>query len=274
MTTAPFVIEPGRLERLYWSDLWRYRELLIFLAWRDVSVHYKQTIIGVLWAVVRPLATMAVFVVVFSKLAKLPSEGMPYPLLVLAGMLPWQLFAGSLGEASNSLIANGNLISKIYFPRLIVPLSSLAVSLVDFLVTGPILLGMIVWYGSPLTWRLLTLPLLVLTALLAALGPGLLLCALNVRYRDVRYVVPFILQFGLYISPVGFSSSLVPDQYRWAYALNPIVGVIDGFRWAISGGEHLFDPLAAAISLCSSAVFLVVGIWYFRRTERTFADVI
>jgi lipopolysaccharide transport system permease protein len=273
MQEFDIVIEPDRMERQYWRDLWRYRELLYFLAWRDVVVHYKQTLIGIAWAILRPLATMVVFVLVFNKLAKLPSNGVPYPLLVLAGMLPWQMFASALSESSNSLVSNANLISKVYFPRMLVPFSSVAVSLVDLLVSSPILLILMIVYRYPPTWRILTLPLFLGVAAAAALGAGFWLSALNVRYRDVRYVLPFIVQFGLYLSPVGFSSTVVPEQYRLLYSLNPMVGVIEGFRWALLGTEAV-DPVGFALSGVVILIILVGGVWYFRKTEQTFADVI
>ncbi|HEY9608357.1 ABC transporter permease [Allocoleopsis sp.] len=230
------VIEAGRAERQYWKDLWRYRELFYFLAWRDILVRYKQTAIGIAWALIRPFLTMIVFTVVFGTLAKLPSEGVPYPILVFAAMLPWQFFANSLSECSNSLISNANLISKVYFPRLIVPTSAVVVSVVDFMISGIILLGLMAWYNFVPSWRILTLPLFILIAFAAALEPGLWLASLNVQYPDFRFIVPFIIQFGLYVSPVGFSSSVVPEKWRFLYSVNPMVGVIDGFRWAILGG--------------------------------------
>jgi lipopolysaccharide transport system permease protein len=217
---------------------------------------------------------MIVFTVVFGSLAKLPSEGAPYPILVFAAMLPWQFFANALSECSNSLIANTNLISKIYFPRLIVPASAVIVSFVDFLVSGMIMLALMAWYNFVPSWRILMLPLLIGIAFAASMGAGLWLAALNVKYRDFRYIVPFIVQFGLYISPVGFSSSIVPDQWRWLYSLNPMVGVIDGFRWAILGGQSSFYLPGFALSMGLVALLFVSGIWYFRKTERTFADVI
>jgi lipopolysaccharide transport system permease protein len=268
------VIEAGRTERQYWQDLWRYRELFYFLAWRDILVRYKQTAIGIAWALIRPFLTMVVFTVVFGKLADLPSEGAPYPILVFAAMLPWQFFANALSECSNSLIINSNLISKVYFPRLIVPISAVIVSFVDFMVSGIILLGLMAWYNYVPDWRILTLPLFVAIAFAAAIGSGLWLAALNVEYRDFRYVVPFIVQFGLYISPVGFSSSVVPGQWRLLYSLNPMVGVIDGFRWAILGNNSTIYWPGFAISLALVLFLLLSGIWYFRKTERTFADVI
>lgn len=272
--SAELVIEAGRAERRYWQDLWKYRELFYFLAWRDLIVRYKQTVIGISWALIRPFLTMVVFTVVFGKLAKLPSEGVPYPILVFAAMLPWQFFANSLAESSSSLIVNSNLISKVYFPRLIVPASAVIVSFVDFLVSGIILLGLMAWYNFVPDWRILTLPLFILIAFAAAIGAGLWLAALNVEYRDFRYVVPFIVQFGLYISPVGFSSKIVPEQWRLLYSLNPMVGVIDGFRWAILGGQSNIYLPGFMISVGLVTLLLGSGIWYFRRMERTFADTI
>ncbi len=268
------VIEAGRTERQYWKDLWRYRELLYFLAWRDILVRYKQTAIGIAWALIRPFLTMVVFTIVFGNLAKLPSEGVPYPILVFSAMLPWQFFANALSESSNSLIANANLVSKVYFPRLIVPISAVIVSFVDFMISGMILLGLMAWYNFVPSWRILTLPLFILIAFAAAIGVGLWLAALNVEYRDFRYIVPFIVQFGLYISPVGFSSSVVPEKWRLLYSLNPMVGVIDGFRWAILGGESEIYLPGFTLSVGLVALLLISGIWYFRKMERTFADVI
>ena len=274
MNTKELVIEAGRTEKRYWQDLWNYRELFYFLAWRDILVRYKQTVIGIAWALIRPFLTMVVFTVVFGNLAKLPSEGVPYPILVFAAMLPWQFFANSLTESSNSLIVNSNLISKVYFPRLIVPASAVIVSFVDFLISGMILLGLMAWYNFVPSWRIVTLPLLILIAFAAAMGVGLWLASLNVQYRDFRYIVPFIVQFGLYISPVGFSSQVVPQQWRFIYSLNPMVGVIDGFRWAILGGESQIYLPGFILSLAIVVLLLWSGICYFRRMERTFADVI
>lgn len=268
------IIEPGRGFEQYWQDLWNYRGLFYFLAWRDILVRYKQTVIGVAWSVIRPLLTMVVFTVVFGKLAKLPSGGAPYPILVFAAMLPWQFFANSLSESSNSLINNANMLSKVYFPRLIVPTSSVIVSLVDFLISFLLLVGLMAWYRFIPNVRILTLPLFLLLALLVAMGFGLWLAALNVKYRDFRYVVPFIVQFGLYISPVGFSSSIVPAKWRLLYSLNPMVGVIDGFRWAILGGEaRLYWP-GFLVSVALTLLIFLWGLRYFRKTERSFADVI
>jgi len=272
--TSTLVIEAGRTERHYWKDLWRYRELFYFLAWRDILVRYKQTVIGLAWALIRPFLTMVVFVFVFSKLAKLPSEGVPYPILVFAALLPWQFFSNAFTEAGNSLINNANMISKVYFPRLVVPVSAVIVSFVDFFISGIILVGLMLWYGFAPDWRILTLPLFILIAFAAALGAGLWTAALNVKYRDFRYIIPFVVQFGLYVSPVGFSSTIVPEQWRLLYSLNPMVGVIDGFRWAILGGNtQLYWP-GFLLSLSLVLVILVTGIIYFRKTEKTFADVI
>ena len=275
MTPPPeLIIEAGRSERQYWRDIWRYRELFYFLAWRDILVRYKQTAIGIAWALIRPLLTMVVFTVIFGKIAKLPADGAPYPILVFAAMLPWQFFANSLTESSNSLINNSNLIAKVYFPRLIVPSSAIVVSFVDFLVSGMILLGLMAWYDFVPSWRILTLPLWIAIAFAASLGVGLWLSSLNVQYRDFRYIVPFIVQFGLYISPVGFSSSIVPQKWQLLYSLNPMVGVIDGFRWAIIGGESSLYLPGFLLSIGLVTLFLISGIWFFRKMERTFADVI
>ncbi|BAU05250.1 phosphate ABC transporter permease [Fischerella major NIES-592] len=268
------VIEAGRTEHQYWKDIWRYRELMYFLAWRDILVRYKQTAIGIAWALIRPFLTMVVFSVVFGGLAKFPSGGVPYPILVFAAMLPWQFFANALSECSNSLITNANLVSKVYFPRLIVPISAVIVSFVDFMVSGMILLGLMAWYNFVPNLRILTLPVFILIAFAAAVGAGLWLAALNVEYRDFRYIVPFIVQFGLYISPVGFTSSIVPPQWRLLYSLNPMVGVIDGFRWAILGGDSQIYLPGFTLSVGLVALLLVTGVWYFRKMERTFADVI
>jgi homopolymeric O-antigen transport system permease protein len=272
------VIEAGRTESQYWRDLLGYRELFYFLAWRDILVRYKQTVIGILWAVLRPLLTLLIFVFIFGRVAKLPAQGMPYPVMVFAGLLPWQLFSTSLTECSTSLITNSNLISKVYFPRLIVPASAVIVSFVDFAISFGLLALLMIFYHVWPTWHLLALPFFTLLALIASTGAGLWLAALNVEYRDFRYVVPFFVQLGLYVSPVGFSSSLVRDKLGETvfvlYSLNPVVGVVDGFRWSISGGATpIFVPgLIASFSVMS--LLLVSGVWYFRRMERTFADVI
>ncbi|AFY95610.1 ABC transporter permease [Chamaesiphon minutus] len=268
------IIEAGRSEKQYWQDIWRYRDLFYFLAWRDILVRYKQTEIGIAWALIRPFLTMIVFTVVFGNLAKLPSAGVPYPILVFSAMLPWQFFANSLSECSNSLIANSNLISKVYFPRLIVPISAVVVSFVDFMISGIILLGLMAWYSYIPTWRILLLPLFIALAAAASIGAGLWLASLTVKYRDFRYIVPFIVQFGLYISPVGFSSSIVPAEWRFVYGLNPMVGVIDGFRWSILGNESKLDWQSFGLSVLLVIFILVTGIAHFRKMERTFADVI
>jgi lipopolysaccharide transport system permease protein len=269
------VIEPGRYERNYWRDLWRYRELFRVLAWRDLAVRYKQTVIGAAWAVIRPFITMIVFTIIFGRIAKLPSDGTaPYALMVFAGMLPWTFFSTGLSEASNSLINNANLISKVYFPRLIVPTATVVVAFVDFLISFSILILLMGWYQYPPGWRMLVLPAFTLLAFLASMGPALWITALNVKYRDFRYVIPFIVQFGLYVSPVGFSSSVVPEQWRLLYSLNPMVGVIDGFRWCILGGQSPLYLSGLAASVFVTAFFLWFGIHRFRKTEKTFADLI
>ena len=268
------IIEPGRSELHYWKDLWRYRELFWFLSWRDILVRYKQTAIGIAWSVIRPFLTMIVFTVIFGKLAKLPSDGIPYPIMVFAAMLPWQFFSNSLSECSNSLIDNSKLLTKVYFPRLVVPASAVIVSLVDFFISFTILALLMIWYGFLPDWRIITLPLFLGLAFAASFGFGLWFAALNVKYRDFRYVVPFIVQFGLYVSPVGFSSNVVPDKWRLLYALNPMVGVIDGFRWAILGGKaQLYWP-GFWLSMALTFLVFVLGVRYFRGTERAFADVI
>lgn len=268
------IIEAGRTERHYWKDLWRYRELFYFLAWRDILVRYKQTAIGVLWSVLRPFLTMVVFTLVFSKLAKLPSDNVPYPILIFAALLPWQFFSNAFTEAGNSLISNTNMISKVYFPRLIIPTSAVIVSFVDFLISGAIMVGLMAWYGYLPDWRILTLPFFILLAFAFAMGAGLWIAALNVEYRDFRYIIPFVVQFGLYISPVGFSSAIVPDTWRLLYSLNPMVGVIDGFRWAILGGTTPMYWPGFLLSLTLVVMVFITGIFYFRRTEKSFADVI
>jgi len=274
-TTNRLVIEPGQGAAHYWKDLLRYRELFFFLAWRDILVRYKQTVIGVTWSVLRPLLTMLVFTVIFGRLAKLPTEaGAPYTVMVFAAMLPWQLFANALSETSNSLINNTAMISKVYFPRLIVPGSAVIVGLVDFLISFGILALLMLWYRFLPDWRIVTLPVFLLLALAAAMGAGVWLAALNVKYRDFRYIVPFLVQFGMYISPVGFSSGVVPEKWRLLYSLNPMVGVIDGFRWAILGGESRLYLPGFFLSVGLTLLLLWAGLKYFRSVERTFADVI
>jgi lipopolysaccharide transport system permease protein len=275
MPMHPLILEPGRAERHYWRDLWAYRELFAILAWRDVAVRYKQTVIGIAWAVVRPLLTTLIFTVVFGRIAKLPSVGgAPYPVMVFAGMLPWFLFSTILSEASGSLVGNANLVGKVYFPRLIIPSSAAVVALVDFAINLGILVALMLWYGFWPRWQMLLLPGFVVIAVAASLGPAFLITALNVKYRDFRYIIPFIVQFGLYVSPVGFSSAIVPAQWRFWYSLNPVVGVIDGFRWCIIGGDTPLYLPGFALSLGVVALFLWLGTSYFRRTERLFADLI
>jgi len=272
--SSQLVIEAGRAERQYWRDLWRYRELFYFLAWRDLLVRYKQTFVGVGWSIIRPLLTMIVLTVVFGKLGKMPSGGVPYSLLVFSGMLPWLFFSTAMSESGNSLVTNSNLISKVYFPRLVIVVSSVMASFVDFLISAIFLVAMMIWHRYAPPMAVLFLPFFVLLAFGAALGVGLWIAALMVQYRDFRFIVPFVVQFGLYISPVGFQSSVVPARFRLLYSLNPMVGILDGFRWCILGvPASLYWPgLAAAIL---EVVFLILsGVWYFRRTEQTFADVI
>jgi len=271
------IIEAGRTEAHYWRDLWRYRDLFYFLAWRDLLVRYKQTVFGVLWAVLRPFLTMVIFVVIFGRVAGLPSDGVPYALLVLGGMLPWQFFATALADSSSSLVSNANLITKIYFPRIILPASSVIVALVDFAITLGLMVLVMAWYRYLPPVRIVLLPVFVVLALVSALGPGLIATALNVKYRDFRFVIPFIVQFGLYVSPVGFKSSVIEDKLgpmaRLVYALNPMVGVIDGFRWCI-GAEPTLHVGALAISVLMSAALLWLGVRFFRSTEKGFADII
>lgn len=269
------IIEAGRSERRYWLDLWQYRELFRVLAWRDLSVRYKQTVIGVLWALIRPLLTMLIFTVIFGHIARLPSVGnVPYALMVFAGILPWSLFAAGLSDASNSLINNTGLISKVYFPRLIVPIATIVVAFVDFLISFCILLVLMGWYRFMPDWHLLVLPIFVLLALATSIGPSLWITSLNVKYRDFRFVVPFMVQLGLYVSPVGFSLSVVPERWRLLYSLNPMVGVIDGFRWCLLRGQSELYPPGLLIGLAVTAFFLWFGVRQFRKTEKSFADII
>ena len=275
MQSEVLIIEAGKTDRHYWLDLWRYRELFYTLAWRDITVRYKQTVLGIVWSVLRPLLTMIVFTIVFSKIAKLPSDGdVPYPILVFAALLPWQFFSNAFSEAGESIVANSSMISKVYFPRLIVPASSVIVSLVDLFISAFILAGLMLWYGYFPDERILLLPVFILIAFLAAMGLGLWIAALNVKYRDFRYVIPFIVQFGLYISPVGFSSSIVPEKWRLLYSLNPMVGVIDGFRWAMLGGDTPIYWPGMALSLTLVILILITGVLYFRQAEKTFVDII
>lgn len=268
------IIEAGRAERQYWRDLWRYRELFYFLAWRDLLVRYKQTVVGVAWSLIRPFLTMLVLTLVFGKFGKMPSGGVPYPILVFCGMLPWQFFSTAISESGNSLVTNSNLISKVYFPRLVVPASSVITSFVDFLISSAFLFVVMGWYQWLPSTNVFFLPLFVVLAFGASFGAGLWIAALMVQYRDFRFIVPFVVQFGLYLSPVGFISAVVPEQWRLVYSLNPMVGVIDGFRWSILGGEHLVYWPGVAISVVAVILLIASGIWYFRRMERTFADII
>lgn len=268
-------LKHGAADRHYWPDVWHYRELFAILAWRDVAVRYKQTIVGIGWAVMRPFLTMLIFTIVFGRLAKLPSDGsVPYPVLVFAGMLPWFLFAGILGEASQSLVTNANLIGKVYFPRIIVPTSAAVVALIDFGINLVLMFGLMAWFRFVPNWKIVLLPGFVILAVLASLGPALFITALNVKYRDFRYIIPFIVQFGLYVSPVGFSSAVVPDRWRLVYSINPVVGVIDGFRWCLLGGQSPLYLPGFILSLGVVTCFLLFGIRYFRRTERTIVDLL
>ena len=271
--TPELILEAGRSSRHYWADLWRFRELLGFLAWRDIKVRYKQTVLGVLWALIQPAVTLVVFTFIFGKLAGMPAGNAPYPLLVLCGLLPWQLFSAAFSNASSSLVANTHLISKVYFPRLIVPLASIAVALIDFVVVLVLLTSLCLWWQFAPDWRIIFLPVFIVLTLLTAIGTGLWLTALTVKYRDFRFVVPFLLQIGLFLSPVGFSSTNLPN-WRLVYSLNPMVGAIDGFRWCLLRGEPAVQPVNLAISTGMTLLLLVSGLWYFRRTERGFADMI
>jgi len=266
------IIEPGRAEKNYWRDLWLYRELFYILSWRDIKVRYKQTVIGAAWSILRPLLTMIIFTVIFGRVAKLPTEGTaPYAIMVYAAMLPWQFFANALSEASNSLVGNTNLITKIYFPRMIIPASAIIVSLVDFAISFVLMLALFVWYHFLPPLQILLLPIFTVLAFLASFGVSLYVTALNVKYRDFRFIIPFIVQFGLYVSPVGFSSSIVPAKWRLLYSLNPMVGVIDGFRWCILGEQKMYWP-GFLVSCFMIFLFCFIGVRYFRKTEKTFAD--
>jgi lipopolysaccharide transport system permease protein len=267
------VIEAGRADRHYWRDLWRYRELLGFLAWRDIKIRYKQTVLGVAWAVVQPAVQTVLLTFVFSKLAKMPDGGVPYPLLVLAGLLPWQLFSSAFSGAGNSLVGNAHLISKVYFPRLLVPMSALAVALVDMLILLAITLPVTWLYGVTLSWRVVLLPVFILLGLLPAFGAGLWITALTVKYRDFRFITPFLLQIGLFVTPVGYRTDLLPN-WRDLLALNPLTGVVNGFRWCLLGGDMDFYASGLVMSVLISAILVSTGLWYFRGTERQFADVI
>lgn len=268
------IIEANKSKLHYWKDIWSYRELFYFLAWRDILVRYKQTVIGIAWSVIRPFLTMVVLTVVFGRIAGLPSGGVPYAIMVYAAMLPWQYFSTSFSEASNSLISNSNLLTKVYFPRLIIPAASVVVSLIDFLISMGILVILMIYYQYMPGWQIITLPFFLLLATITSLGTGFFISSLNVQYRDFRYIVPFIVQFGLYISPVGFSTDTIPDKWRLLYSLNPMVGVIDGFRWAILGGNTKVYLPGLILSILVSLCFLFLGIRTFRKMERVFADVV
>lgn len=265
------IITPTTANKNYWRDLWRFRELFYILSWRDLKVRYKQTVIGAAWSIIRPILTTIVFTFVFSRVAKLPTHGSaPYLLMVFVGMMPWQFFANALNESSNSLVGNANLITKVYFPRMIIPASSIITSLVDFIISMGLLAILFFIYHFVPSWKIILLPLVTLMTLVIAFGSGLYLTALNVKYRDFRFIIPFIIQFGLYITPVGFNSSVIPEKYKWLYALNPLVGVIDGFRWCIL--DEPFKADTFIISMIVSILMLLVGLTYFRKTERSFAD--
>lgn len=267
------VLESGRTERHYWRDLWHYRELFAILAWRDVSVRYKQTVIGVAWALVRPFLTMVVFTLIFGRIAQLPTEGgAPYAVMVFAGMLPWFLFATIIGDGANSLVTNSQLIGKVYFPRIVIPCATALVAVVDFAISLVLLFAIMAWYGFLPGWQILLFPVFVVLAVLAGLGPAILFSAMTVKYRDVRFIVPFVVQLGIYVSPVGFSSSVVPEQWRLLYSLNPMVGIIDGFRWSIMGSSATVYWPGFVLSLGIVAFMLALGVWFFRKTERSFAD--
>ncbi len=268
------VIEPGRSKKNYWKDLWRFRELFLFLSWRDILVRYKQTAIGLSWSIIRPLLTMIIFTFIFGRIAKLPAGGVPYPILVFAAMLPWQFFSTSFSDASNSLLLNSNMLTKIYFPRLIIPVSTVIVNLVDFIISFILLIGLMIWYHFVPPLSMIYLPLFLAMTFLISMGAGLFVAALNVKYRDFKYIVPFVIQIGMYISPVGFSSNVIPEKWRLLYSLNPMVGVIDGFRWCILGNNsHIYLP-GMILSIVFTLLLLFFGVWYFRKMEKTFADVV
>jgi lipopolysaccharide transport system permease protein len=274
MSTEQKIIEAGKTEKQYLKDLWSYRELFIFLAWRDFLVRYRQTAFGVLWAILRPFLTMVVFSVIFGKIASLPSNGVPYPILVYSAMLPWYFFAQAFQDSSNSLVAGQNMMAKIYFPRIIMPVSAVIVALVDFAISFLILIGLMIYFQYPPQWTIIFLPFFLMIAFVAAMGAGIFVAALNVKYRDFRYIVPFIIQIGLYISPVGFSSLVIPEKWRIFYSLNPLVGVIEGFRWSILGGINTLNLSSLVFSVLVTSALIVIGVYYFRRTERKFVDII
>jgi lipopolysaccharide transport system permease protein len=275
LDSQTLVLEAGASNRRYYDEIWNYRELLAILAWRDITVRYRQALVGVAWALLRPILTLLVFTVIFGRIAKLPTEGsVPYEVMVYSGMLPWFLFSAVISDASNSLVNNANLIGKIYFPRLVVPLSSVVTALVDFCINLILFVGLLWFFGMIPSWRIVFLPVLVIWAVLAALGPALLMAALNVKYRDFRQIVPFVVQVGLYISPVGYASSIIPEGWRLIYSLNPVVGAIDGFRWCLLGDQVDVYLPGMAVGAVVLILFLFVGLRYFRQTERGFADVL
>ncbi len=264
---------PGRWTAIEFRELWDYRELLYFLTWRDIKVRYKQTALGAAWAIIQPVFMMVVFSLFFGRLAKVPSDGIPYPVFAFCALLPWQLFAHALTESSNSLVGNQNLITKVYFPRLVVPISAVLGGLIDFLIAFVILLGLMLYYGIVPGWAIVTLPGFIFLAVLTALGVGLWLSALNVQYRDVRYTINFLVQFWLFATPVAYPSSLIPEKWRVFYGLNPMAGVVEGFRWALLGKA---DPPGAMlwVSVGVVVVILVGGLYYFKRMEQQFADIV
>lgn len=268
------IIEPNKRLKDFWRELWAYRELFYFLAWRDILVRYKQTVIGIAWSVIRPLLSMIILTVVFGRVAGLPSGNVPYSILVCAAILPWQFFSNTIAMSSESLLSNQSMITKIYFPRIIIPSTTMVVSLVDFLMASSIFVFLMLWHGFWPTWRIVVLPALLLLAAIASLGVGYWISALNVKYRDFRHLVPFAIQFGLYASPVGFSSSVIPEKWRFLYSLNPMVGVIDGFRWALLGGQGGLYVPGFVLAVALSVLIFAGGIWFFTLTERKFADII
>jgi lipopolysaccharide transport system permease protein len=273
-TVQEIVIEPKKRLQRFWKELWEFRELFFFLSWRNFLIRYKQTVFGVAWSVIRPVLTMIVFTVIFGKVAKLPAGEVPYPILVYAAVLPWQYFATTFSESSMSVVQSANLVSKVYFPRVLIPSTPVFVNFVDFLISFTILFLMMLWFEIWPTPRLLILPLLLLLAVALALGAGFFVSALNVRYRDFRFIVPFVVQFGLYISPVGFSSAVIPEKYRLLFSLNPMVGVIEGFRWAILGKTYTVYLPGFLLSILITLLLFVFGLLFFLKMEREFADVI
>jgi lipopolysaccharide transport system permease protein len=271
-TPSRIVIESGKLEKHYWRDLLAYRELFFFLAWRDIKVRYKQTVLGISWAIIRPLLTLLVFTFVFGNMAGLPSNGIPYPLLVCAGILPWNYISTAFSEAGSSLITNANLMTKVYFPRLIIPSSTVLVSLLDFFIALILLFFIMAYYQFVPPVQVIFLPFFLLLAFVLSLGAGFWVAALNVRYRDFRYVIPFVVQLGLYISPVGFNADIIPDKYKFIYYINPVTGIIDGFRWCLLNQPLYINGVISSVAV--SLLLMVIGIRYFRKTERKFADVI